>query len=110
MKNLAFLLPLLLASTANAAGIDCTLWYGDSEYPIVPHGTELTASKNRFKVSITSWNDESYNLFNVELTLPNGKVIKTYGTRVGLAPLDGYVLDYQNNSKLDEVVVTCKAK
>lgn len=58
MKNLAFFLLFLIAGVANATGINCTLWYGDSEHPIVPHGTELSASEKGFKVNITSWNDE----------------------------------------------------
>ena len=113
MKNLGLVVAMLIAGSVHAEGIKCQLWYGDKEVNFAANTdpTELLAANNGFASGVSAWRqDGNFSVFNVELVLPNVKVIRAVSTRDSLAKTDGWVLRYMNNSKLDEVAVTCQAK
>jgi len=54
--------------------------------------------------------DNSFDAFQAVLEVPRLKDIRSYGTKSGLKAVSGSVVGYLNNSRNDEIAVTCEAK
>ena len=116
VRGLCLLAGISLFFTGNSANaqrsaLSCLLYIGGSETPLNSSGPgEMKAASRGVTVTIYSMGDNSFDAFQAVLEVPRLKDIRSYGTKSGLKAVSGSVVGYLNNSRNDEIAVTCEAK
>ena len=89
--------------------LSCLLYTGGRGIQLKQSGEgELTATSKGTTITIISMSNNSFETFQAILSVPKLSDIRAYGTKAGLAPLGGGVVGYLNNSRNDEISVTCE--
>ena len=110
-------LPLVLLASVAAAFpamaaksvLSCLLYTGGDGIPLKQSGDgELTAKSKGVEITIFSMGGNSFDTFQATLSVPKLSDIRAYGTKLGLAPLRGSVVEYLNHSRNDAISVTCE--
>jgi hypothetical protein len=99
-----------VAGAANNTGLLCKLYVGGPSVDLALIDNTLTATSKGVTVSIYSMGDNSFARFQAVLNVPNLSDIRAYGTKDGLAALDGNVVGYLNHSREDEISVNCDVR
>ena len=112
-KILTFVVLASITSTCPAMAaksvLSCLLYTGGNGVPLRQTSDgELTAKSKGVVITILSMGDNSFETFQAILSVPKLSDIRAYGTKSGLAQLGGSVVGYLNNSRNDEISVTCE--
>lgn len=111
MLTLMVLASITSTPSSMAAGsvLSCLLYTGGSGVALRQTAEgELTAKSRGVTITIYSMGGNSFEKFQAILSVPKLSDIRAYGTRAGLIPLSGSVVGYLNNSRNDEISVTCE--
>jgi hypothetical protein len=109
--TLIFLALIAISSPAIAAQsiLSCLLYTGGNGIALKQSADgELSAKSKGVAITISSMGGNSFETFQATLSVPKLSDIRAYGTKSGLAPLFGNVVGYLNNSRSDEISVTCE--
>lgn len=111
------ILPLVLLASLAAAFpawaaksvLSCLLYTGGDGIRLKETGDgELTAKSKGVEITITSMGGNSFDTFQAILSVPKLSDIRAYGTKLGLAPLRGSVVEYLNHSRNNAISLTCE--